>query len=264
MTNRRNIYWSRYEPKNFGDWINPYLFKKITGTEGIYCPPTMKYPTSTMFGAGSILRHIKTPGTAIIWGSGIISLQDSFERPRQILAVRGPITRRRCLDLGFDCPEVFGDPAILLPDFYQPVGKRRAKYALGIIPHYFNYELAKDIFSFIDNAKIIDVTQPVEKVIDEINQCNVTLSSSLHGLIVSHAYGVKSTWVEFGEPLIGDGTKFLDYFMAFEPKTQIKAVKIDSSFTIEDLISIAEIHEIPKHSELTAGLVSSCPFYYKK
>jgi hypothetical protein len=260
MTNSRNIYWSRYEPKNFGDWVTPYLYKKITGTDPLFCPPGLGFPTTTVLGAGSILRHVKTPDTAIVWGSGIISSEDKFEKPRKIQAVRGPLTRKRCLELGFDCPEIYGDPAILLPIFYSPDKNQEKKYTLGIIPHFINFKLAKKIFGSIDGARIIDVTQPLEKVVNDIIECETTVSSSLHGLIVSHAYGVRSAWVEFGEQLMGDGTKFQDYFSAFENQRKLEAITIDKKITLKDLIALANKNEIPDHNKLKEPLLNACPF----
>jgi len=264
MTNGRNIYWSRYEPKNFGDWVTPYLYKKISGDEPLFCPPTKRFPITTVLGAGSILRHIKTSDTAIVWGSGIISAEDKFEKPRNILAVRGPLTRKRCHELGFDCPEVYGDPAILLPSFYSPDKNQQKKYSVGIIPHFINFGLAKEIFGSIKEAKIIDVTQPLEKVVDDIIECEATVSSSLHGLIVSHAYGIRSTWVEFGEPLMGDGTKFRDYFSAFENNDKFKVTTIDAKIILKDLITLANENIIPDHYKLTQNLINACPFKQNK
>lgn len=260
MTNNRNVYWSHYEPKNFGDWVTPYLYKKMTGNEPLYCPPGRGLFTTTIFGAGSILRHLKSQNTAIVWGSGIISAKDNFEKPKKTLAVRGPHTRKRFHELGFDCPEVYGDPAILLPLFYSPSKTEKKKYAMGIIPHFINFRLAKELFGIIDGAVIIDVTQPLEKVVDNINECEMTVSSSLHGLIVSHAYGIPSAWIEFGEPLMGDGTKFQDYFSAFRYQNKVEATTVNEKFTLQDLIALVTAAENPEHKGLVKPLLEVCPF----
>ena len=84
---------------------------------------------------GSILdRGTKS---SIIWGAGLIS-EDSepIEIPKKIYAVRGPKTREKLLKSGIDCPEIYGDPALLLPKIYNP--KIEKKYELGVIPHYID------------------------------------------------------------------------------------------------------------------------------
>lgn len=204
-----NVFWSWYEPKNFGDWVNPYLFERITGAEAIHCSGRHLLPGATaVYGCGSVLRHILRPDVAIVWGSGIIDRQDRFERPLRTLAVRGPFSRARMLELGYDCPEVYGDPALLLPDVYSP---RRGDMApVGVIPHYT--ELAALRAQPLPKGwRLIDVTRPLEAVVDDIAGCERTVSSSLHGLIVSHAYGVPSAWIAAESQLHGDGVKFLDY-----------------------------------------------------
>ena len=92
LMNRYNLFWSWYWPYNFGDWIGPYLFEKLTGRTAVHCDPLRTWPTTMVFAAGSIMRKIASDDSVIVWGSGVISRRDEFARPRRILAVRGPKT----------------------------------------------------------------------------------------------------------------------------------------------------------------------------
>lgn len=259
LNNHKNLYWSKYEPRNFGDWITPYLFEKSNEFKPVFCPPLGNFFTTTIFGAGSILRHLNQKDCAIIWGSGIICSEDNFSKPKEILAVRGPLTRKRCLSLGYDCPEIYGDPGIILPNFYTPIRPKVLK-PLGIIPHYINYNVAIRVFGKMREIKIIDVTKPIEDVINEIVGCRVTVSGSLHGLIVSHSYGIPSTWVEFGNELMGDGIKFQDYFQSLSIFDIVTPVLIDEKNTFDELLAIGSAHQVPNHEGLKKQLIKVCPF----
>jgi pyruvyltransferase len=195
-------YWWNEVP-NFGDKITPYLIEKITGKKPVYClnPQDNKY---THFCVGSILQLANSK--SIVWGSGLIQDIKVSVKPHKIIAVRGPLTRRVLVDSGVDCPEIYGDPALLLPRFYTPSVKKR--YKVGVLPHYVDYDFVKTQYSGL----VIDPKGGVEDIIDAINSCKRVLSSSLHGLIVADAYGIETEWVEFSKNVFGNGFKFRDYF----------------------------------------------------
>ena len=148
---------------------------------------------------GSIITWMTTPQT-IIWGSGVVYPQKPISaKPQKVLAVRGPLTRNYLIEKGIDCPKIFGDPALLFPFYYKPIIKNK-KYKIGIIPHFRdkNNPLLNK-FRNDSAVTIIDVTDihPWTKFIDEINQCENIISSSLHGIIISDAYKVPNRWIEF-------------------------------------------------------------------
>lgn len=223
----RNIYWSKYEPKNFGDWVGPYLYTKYTNSIPTYRPANRF--SSTVYTAGSIFRNIGVANSAIVWGSGVISATDQFHPPKEILAVRGRKTYEVLKSKGLKCPKVFGDPAILLSDVYPKV-RQNPRYSLGIIPHFKELEFAKKIYADVsDEIVIIDPTLPIESIVNLIVDCDMTLSSSLHGIIVSHTYGVRSGWCRFSieEALLeGDDIKFYDYFSSFGYDQKVECLKM--------------------------------------
>jgi pyruvyltransferase len=214
----RLMFWSWYEPRNFGDWVGPYLYEAITGVPPLYCPKERISQFGCFMTGGSILRHLSVDNAVIVWGTGIILKTDRPCRPKKILAVRGPLTAKRLNELGYDCPPIYGDPAILLPLFYGANPVNQSSCPIGIIPHFVD----KDIWSSQENLIVIDPTQSVEKVVDQISSCRITFSSSLHGVIVSHAYGIPSVWIRTKNPIHGDDSKFYDYFQS----TGIDAIPI--------------------------------------
>lgn len=66
---------------------------------------------------------------------------------------------------------------------------------VGIVPHFVDYAFFFD--NYADKYNIIDVrTNDVEGVIDQINESEYILSSSLHGIIIAHAYGIPALWIK--------------------------------------------------------------------
>jgi len=247
-----HLFWSWYEPRNFGDWIGPYLYHQMRKRPPIYCPKRLQSSQECVFSVGSILRHIIHPDRVTVWGSGIISEKDVFPRPLKTLAVRGPKTRQAMLRLGFDCPEVYGDPAVLLPLYFDPPERTQAK-KVGIIPHFIELEEYKK--RDLKDVTLIDVCQPVENVVSDIKSVEMTYSSSLHGLIVSHTYGIPSIWMESSIPLMGDGVKFRDYYASCGISTEPRLSILHVGMTPED----DKFATLPSHVALRKSLLSAAP-----
>src|SRR5690606_4571117 len=140
---------------------------------------------------GSVIHHASK--NSIVWGSGIIDKQQPVEKA-DFRAVRGPQTRKFLLDLGYDCPAVYGDPALLLPKLFHPEVKK--KYRIRIIPHYEDLKVVTENYKNEPEILVIDLmTLDVEEVTRQRLNCEKTITSSLRGLIVSHAYGIPGVWV---------------------------------------------------------------------
>ena len=261
LTNRQNLVWSWYEPRNFGDWIGPYLFKAMTGKTPLHYPGRHKKLSRAraLVTAGSILRHIQSDNVYSVWGSGIISQQDVFARPYKVLAVRGPMSRKRLIELDYPSTEVFGDPAVLMPYVLPPCGINK-KYDVGIIPHYSSLAKVQNNLGRMEEVLIIDVTQRIDEVVRQIQQCKTTLSSSLHGIILSHAYHVPSTWIEADVSLQGDNVKFTDYYLSCGENVPEKPLSLDYVGGIHGLKAAGDCGTLPDHSRLVGPLWQSCPF----
>lgn len=217
MKNTIPLFWystTRIEnmsKENFGDLLSKYLVEKISNKKVKWVLP-FKYKLLGVYKKhytviGSILSHVSE--RSIVWGSGIIEKNEKV-RKATFLAVRGPKTRERLLDLGYSVPEIYGDPAILTPTFYNP--KIDKKHSIGIICHYVDHD---DVVNRVvsNDVKVINLlTNDIESKIDEILSCKSIISSSLHGVIVGQAYGIPSLWVKFSDKLYGDDIKFQDYY----------------------------------------------------
>jgi hypothetical protein len=208
---RTRVWWMEGPyPGNFGDVLTPYLIEKITGIPPLFAPRGRG-----LLAVGSIIKFAKE-GTRV-WGSGTPRMTDRLAAKAEYCAVRGPLTRSLVLESGGKCPQVYGDPALLLPRFYRPAATG-ASHRLGLIPHVSHLTANVGISEEIRliSPKLVGYAA-IESFVDAIIGCRSILTSSLHGLIVAHAYGVPARWCTFGDkaaPLAGDGTKFLDYFLS--------------------------------------------------
>ena len=209
---------------------------------------------------GSIITWTTTPKSTI-WGSGVVYPQKPISAiPKKVLAVRGPLTRKYLLGKGIDCPEIYGDPALLLPRYYQPKDTVK-KYKLGIIPHMRdNDNKIVESLKHRDDLLIINMRDinPWNKVIDQIIQCEQIVSSSLHGIIVADAYQVPNRWIEFegGEQ---KAFAFHDYLQSVGHDVEAPIV-VDSETKIEDLIAHCKWEPLKIDLDL---LMSVCPFTQK-
>lgn len=194
---------------NIGDALNVWLIKKLTGFNPIYVEKN-EYCTKHIL-IGSILNWADR--YSIVWGAGIANMEDSINPLADIRAVRGPISMERARARGATCPEVCGDPALLLPIYFTPKIKKTHK--IGIIPHYVDQFVVNNSWlSNNDDVKIINVFNDVESFVMDILSCEKILSSSLHGLIISDAYNVPSRWFQASNKIGGDDTKYYDYFLS--------------------------------------------------
>lgn len=198
---RTPTYWFRGTP-NLGDQLSPQILAWATGLNPIWVSRSY---TGKVLGTGSILRALAQRD--IVWGAGLIA-DETLEPPSDVtfLAVRGPLTRDRILD---DVPQIYGDPALLLPRFFnEPIAKR---YEIGVVPHYMDHDL---ISTDDPSVHMIDVRGPWPQVVNEIRTCARVLSSSLHGLIVAEAYGIPASWIRISDRIIGGEFKFNDYYLS--------------------------------------------------
>jgi len=206
------------EKENWGNDFNPIIIHKISGKKPLlvtrYTYNVKRKPIYSVIGStlgGNFIRDWGH-GNVVVWGTGFLSTRCRLEaQPKEICAVRGPLTREMVLKQGYQCPEIFGDPILLFPRYYKP--KIRKKYKLGIICHY-EEKYHTSIINFQNDPEvlIIDTLGGIYNIIDQICSCQKIASSSLQGLIVADAYGIQSTWITFSDNVERNEFKFFDYF----------------------------------------------------
>jgi len=165
---------------NVGDTVSRVIVEALSGRAVVHDDAPGK-----LLAVGSILSHAMDGD--IVWGSGLPGTNPKVLPPGKNIsfrAVRGPLTRDLLLKAGHACPEIYGDPALLLPRIYSPKAAKARKW--GLVPH---------IDHITPHENLIDVRWPWQRVIDEICACEFIISSSLHGNIIAEAYGIPAIWL---------------------------------------------------------------------
>jgi len=253
-----NAYVSRQDRpqcgRNWGDDINYWFLKEIiTEPFRLYneSPVAFRKNDENYLVIGSTISLL-AKNSSIIWGAGCITDQKALPAiPKKILAVRGPLTRMYLHRLGIECPEIYGDPALLLPLHYKPVVEK--KYKLGLIHH-----VSEKPFC-IPGCHLISMSEYGKwtDVIDEICSCEMVASSSLHGLIVAEAYGIPNVWTE-SNMLLGGHFKFHDFFMSIG-KHVSEPVSLHSITVADELCR--QCSPCKGNSFDLTPLIKSCPFH---
>lgn len=253
------IYWYHNSKNpNFGDLLNPWLVQKLTGKNALRANHLCFKKHYVII--GSVLD--KANRFACVWGAG----GKPTSKDLDVRAVRGPLTRRRLIERKIECPPIYGDPGLLAPLFYFPNEKKI--YDLGIIPHVTELAIVQEWYVQDSSVLIIDVQQPVEKVIKDMLSCRRTLSSSLHGIIISHAYRIPAAWAIFlpesnDKTSIGTG-KFVDYFLSVGVLGPfLPIISGEEKIDTKTLLAISKerqtIPEVSRIRKAQRELIESCP-----
>ncbi|MES2812678.1 MAG: polysaccharide pyruvyl transferase family protein [Bacteroidota bacterium] len=261
IDNRPKIYWwslttdDGIHKENFGDFLNPYIVEKLTGKK-----PKLFYPKSKFsfffkhaLMIGSVIN--KSNSNSIVWGSGIISKNDKIKGGK-FVAVRGPRTAERLNELSFNAPNIYGDPALLLPLIYEE--KKESIYKIGVIPHFLDFEELNALNYNKSKVLFIDLlNSDVEFVINQILACEKIISTSLHGLIVAHAYQIPAMWWKYSK-LNGDDVKFYDYFES----ALINVERDYQGFSFDEIIKVNDycLPKVEVVNKIQKDLLSVFPY----
>lgn len=217
---------------NIGDYLSLVVVESLCSQYGLDLSMPIAR-TKHLYAIGSILPGYQD---AVIWGSGF-----GYEKPQRwyspiynwlhrhvykldIRAVRGPETRRILLAMGIECPEVYGDPAVLMPLIYQGKAERNQKEYL-VIPHYSKLSNYKGTPSVLGTF-----TSNYLDFIDKMLEAKLVISSSLHGIILAEAYGIPA--VMLCDTPSEDITKYKDWYYSTGRMTFPIAHSIDEALAI--------------------------------
>ena len=117
---------------NVGDDVSPVV---VSGLAGRPIDSASARACGKLIAIGSILGAVRHRDT--IWGTGLPTASGAWllrgKRRLHIGAVRGPLTRKAIEQFDHSCPEVYGDPGLLLPLVHP--AERRPERRIGFVPH---------------------------------------------------------------------------------------------------------------------------------
>jgi pyruvyltransferase len=211
---------------NFGDELSKFVTEKLIDTDKFKLVFNNPNTPLNIVCIGSYIHMIKD--NTFVFGSGVRT-QNNIEnghnyKQLNVCSVRGPLSRQFLIKKNINVPEIYGDPALLLPKFYKPNIIGTLKNKIGIVPHKSNYD--KYINKIDSNLfYLINPTDKWQNVINYICSCKSIVSSSLHGLICSDAYDIPNVWIDEYKLSEGD-FKFKDYF-ASQNRAYTKITKLN-------------------------------------
>ena len=246
--------------RNFGDALSPYIVENL-----LHLNTKEKHQNyAELFGIGSILQilfnkkkyqfisffqRIFLP-TAIVWSSGLISPPQAgcaLKRKLKIFALRGRLTRDalQCHTNQNLCNIALGDAGLLASDLLDNIPQKI--YKVGIVPHFVDSEneLIDQLLGYIPGATVINVCGDPIKTLHRIAECEIILSSSLHGLVVADSLGIPNQWIKFSDKVVGNDFKFRDYYSVYdiEPKSwDIRTMNLNYN----DVLKIPDAYPIKK------------------
>lgn len=275
-----NLFW--YNNPNFGDMLSPYIVSSFSGESISFKNPlslsgflrnnllAFKFALKGRFGlakrlasftrkpviiaVGSLLEH--STKYCICWGTGMAqkSLKPSGGR---FIMTRGFLSKTVLEEAGFKVEsDICGDPALLMPLLISPKIKS-IHHRIGVIPHVSEVDEVRECLKNDAQKVIIDFrTKEYEPTIRELLECSFVYSSSLHGLILCHAYGIPCLWFQVHKFAGGD-FKFLDHFSAVGVKPysplSLEDIKADKRLALEsELVTPSLIKKIQNELILRA------------
>jgi len=259
--------WVKFDERKYmlnNNWeedINFYFLNELFDVDFVYNSYKGKYTNYCLI--GSLLSNEFVNKNTIIWGTGIQDdkINSLNEKPKKVLAVRGPLTRKFILDQGIECPEIYGDPATLLPRFYKPEIEK--KYEIGIIPHW-NSINNETLHQFLENNKNVHLIKTKDykywtDIIDEILSCKYIVSESLYGLIISEVYDIPNLWGKIN--FDNYNLEFHDWFLSIGVDRE-EPYEIKDNTKVDDLLD--ELKNYKKGNPIDVDkLLSVCPFKLK-
>ena len=248
---KRLFWWARpCGSPNIGDHLSLVIVRETLALQGRHLKD-WKPRGNRLLGIGSIMHFAQT--NDCIWGVGfngdVPDGQMAFS-DLDVRAVRGPLSRERLLGRGIECPEIYGDPALLTPRFLPEesllADRDRERTDWIVVPHYLD-----DAGSYAGFEKYLCSPRQYPTVfLRRLLEGRKVVSSSLHGLVLAEAYGRPAVFYDVGSQR---RLKYDDYYRGTGRPRYPVASSIEQAMTME-------APPPPDLESISAGLLRAFPY----
>ena len=253
-------WWKGQGYKNLGDELARIIPERLFGMKIEHSGLS----EATLLSVGSVLGWVwdsdlsrKNNSPLHVVGSGFMSF-DTRPQPLdfvKIHSVRGHLSKNM-LGKEDSWGVGVGDPGILAS---RIVKKRQdaPKYPIGVVLHHKKSEDV-GVMEKLGHlpVRFIDIrTDDIDLFCKEIQECEIVLSQSLHGLIIADSFGIPNAWLFLGNLHSGGDFKFFDYFSTIDRTFDKKVRGFPKS--IDDILKNVFISNEQRVSRLQDEVVSS-------
>ena len=189
---------------NFGDLLGPIVVTRLLGPKNTDRRRAMR--PVRLFSVGSVL-HYAADGD-VVWGSGVngkVPIDRYQFHSLDVRAVRGPLTRDFLRRRGVEVPEIYGDPALLLPDLIPELRRWASDPAFDVtyVPNLNDFRTRRQ-------RNALDPRSPLATCLERIARSRLVVGSSLHALIVAEALGIPARGIRSS---VEHELKYADYYL---------------------------------------------------
>lgn len=204
------------ERGNLGDLMGFHIADRILGA-GAYrrlgIRSKEQIPPGSVALVGSLIAALTHAPCRIVGGGLINGARREYGSEFVADGVRGFLTQSVIERDARQCPEVIGDPGLLLADL-EPMPRVAQRKPLGFIIHAVDREEFLRLYPQ-HAGDIVDNYATRGEFARQLADYRMIASTSLHGCIFAHSYGIPVAPFFLTDKVFGGDFKFRDHYSAF-------------------------------------------------
>ena len=204
---------------NFGDLLGPLVVDAML--RRLDLDSASPECDAQLLSIGSVMHQARDG--AVVWGTGVngkkMDLSEYTATRLDLRAVRGPLTRDFLLERGFQVPEVYGDPALLLPELHPELKQEDRTRDLTVVMNFNDRGVAA-------GPHVLNPRKPVWQCLRTIASSRLVVGSSLHGIVVAESLGIPARAVASATE---SEFKYADYYRGTGRSTYRIAPTVDEA-----------------------------------